>query len=86
MKFIVPQIDLNNLIQLGESENEGLEHICFAPLSTANMPAKRSQCLIQNIWGIWQDDFDNFNSTSEDEDHGVTYTVNYLDYILRCTQ
>ncbi|XP_059468313.1 NPC intracellular cholesterol transporter 1 isoform X2 [Neocloeon triangulifer] len=85
--FMLLALDLQNkILELGESTGEGLEHICFAPLSTANKPTERDQCLIQNIWGIWQDDFDNFNSTSEDEEGGKVYEVNYLDYLLKCTQ
>ena len=72
------------LFQLGEDEGNGLEKICFAALhSPYTGPTQRSQCVVQSLWGYFQDDVDLFNDTSTDSEG---FTVNYLDHIMKCLQ
>lgn len=40
-----------------------------------------NQCVVQSLWGYFQDDIDTFNDTSEDN-NGVTLT--YLDRLIQC--
>ncbi|XP_029162853.1 NPC intracellular cholesterol transporter 1 isoform X4 [Nylanderia fulva] len=65
------------------SNNYTLANICFAPLTGPfTGPTTVSQCVIQSIWGYWQDSLEKFES-SEDEGN---YTVNYLDHFRVCSQ
>ncbi|XP_043265268.1 NPC intracellular cholesterol transporter 1 isoform X2 [Colletes gigas] len=69
--------------QIVTPNNYTLANICFAPLTSPfTGPPTVSQCVIQSIWGYWQDSVENFNATS-DEDN---YTVNYLDHFRVCSQ
>lgn len=71
------------LFQLGDAEGEGLEHVCFAPLSSDDVPTVRKQCVVQSVWGFYQDDLDTFEETDTDPEG---FTVNYLDQLKTCTQ
>ncbi|XP_015437411.1 PREDICTED: Niemann-Pick C1 protein isoform X1 [Dufourea novaeangliae] len=63
--------------------NYTLADICFAPLTSPfTGPPTVSQCVIQSIWGYWQDSMENFNSSSNEDN----YTVNYLDHFRVCSQ
>ncbi|XP_053981855.1 NPC intracellular cholesterol transporter 1 isoform X2 [Hylaeus volcanicus] len=69
--------------QIVTPNNYTLANICFAPLTSPfTGPPTVSQCVIQSIWGYWQDSIANFNSTN-DEDN---YTINYLDHFRVCSQ
>lgn len=69
---------------IGVEENKGLEHICFAPLTSPfRQPVQISDCVIQTIWGYFDDNMDAFNETEIDDDG---FEVNYLDHIKACSQ
>lgn len=60
----------------------GLGDICFAPLRSAqNSGNDVNQCVVQSLWGYFQDDLDTFNESEEDSNG---FTVNYLDRMLKC--
>lgn len=60
---------------MGEGTDHSLDKICFAPLSSDyRKSAGTSDCVVQSIWGYFQDDVDTFN----DEDE------NYLIKLLKC--
>ncbi|KOC62540.1 Niemann-Pick C1 protein [Habropoda laboriosa] len=70
--------------QITTANNYTLANICYAPLTNAfTGPPTVSQCVIQSIWGYWQDSIDNFDDSSIDEDN---FTVNYLDHFRVCSQ
>lgn len=70
------------LTALGEGTDHSLDKICFAPLSSEfRGPVQTSDCVIQSIWGYFQDDLETFEESSEDSDG---YTVNYLDQLVNC--
>nr|XP_034176148.1 NPC intracellular cholesterol transporter 1 isoform X4 [Osmia lignaria] len=70
--------------QIVTPNNYTLAHICFAPLTGPfTGPPTVSQCVIQSMWGYWQDSLENFDSTSVDDDN---FTVNYLDHFRTCSQ
>ncbi|KAG8224451.1 hypothetical protein J437_LFUL003174, partial [Ladona fulva] len=87
--FMIEVYKLQKQIEkLGSTEGKGLEHICFAPLTTPvdgeNTPASYvSQCLIQSVWGYYQDDMDTFLENDTD-DQG--FVENYLDKLKTCFQ
>ncbi|XP_076243132.1 Niemann-Pick type C-1a isoform X2 [Calliopsis andreniformis] len=69
--------------QIVTPSNYTLANICFAPLTSPfTGPPTVSQCVIQSIWGYWQDSIDNFDSTTTDGN----YTLNYLDHFRVCSQ
>ncbi|XP_071876115.1 Niemann-Pick type C-1a isoform X5 [Bombus fervidus] len=64
--------------------NYTLANICFAPLTSPfTGPPTVSQCVIQSIWGYWQDSVETFDYTTVDDDN---FTVNYLDHFRVCSQ
>lgn len=65
-------------------EDNSLKDICFAPLSSPfTGPVTTSQCVVQSLWGYFQDDMETFNETDIDSDG---YETNYLDHIKKCSQ
>ncbi|XP_076291600.1 Niemann-Pick type C-1a isoform X2 [Lasioglossum baleicum] len=69
--------------QIITPNNYTLADICFAPLTGPfTGPPTVSQCVIQSIWGYYQDSMSVFNATSNENN----YTVNYLDHFRVCTQ
>ncbi|XP_060815207.1 NPC intracellular cholesterol transporter 1 isoform X5 [Bombus pascuorum] len=64
--------------------NYTLANICFAPLTSPFTGSPTvSQCVIQSIWGYWQDSVETFDYTTVDDDN---FTVNYLDHFRVCSQ
>ncbi|XP_067002483.2 NPC intracellular cholesterol transporter 1 [Anabrus simplex] len=84
-EFLESVLDLQQKIEvLGQDEGKGLENICLAPLSSPfTGPVTVSDCVVQSIWGYYQDDIDTFNETDIDPEGNV---VNYLDHFKICTQ
>lgn len=71
------QIALQNLGQ----PNEGLEKICYAPVTRAGQKATLDDCVIQSLFGYFQNDFEDFLS-NETDDNG--FYVTYLDTMNTC--
>ncbi|XP_076222657.1 Niemann-Pick type C-1a isoform X4 [Nomia melanderi] len=69
--------------QIVTPNNYTLADICFAPLTSPfTGPPTVSQCVIQSVWGYWQDSIANFDETVNEDN----YTVNYLDHFRVCSQ
>lgn len=67
---------------LGEGTDHSLERICFAPLSSDfRGPVEPSDCVVQSVWGYFQDDVDTFEEKDKDSQNN---TVNYLDRFRQC--
>ncbi|XP_026472293.1 NPC intracellular cholesterol transporter 1-like isoform X5 [Ctenocephalides felis] len=81
-KFLMKVFELQEGIK---SLSKGdLKNICYAPLSSEfRGPVGVSECVVQSIWGYYQDDIDKFNETSEDD---FGYEINYLDRFKACSQ
>lgn len=60
-----------------------LDKICFAPLRNNNDKTVVSECVVQSIWGYYQDDEDIFDETGLDPKN---FTTNYLDKFNICSQ
>ncbi|XP_061938456.1 NPC intracellular cholesterol transporter 1 isoform X5 [Apis cerana] len=70
--------------QIITPNNYTLANICFAPLTSPfTGPPTASQCVIQSIWGYWQDSIETFDFSTTDDDN---FTVNYLDHFIVCSQ
>lgn len=79
MKFITT---FYFILGLGVNNSNGLEKICFAPLSASYTgPPTVSDCVVQSIWGYFQDDLKNFETTDTDSNG---FEVNYLDSLVKC--
>lgn len=69
---------------MGQNDNAGLEKICFAPLTSPfTEPTKVKHCVLQSIWGYFQDDLETFENEDIDPQG---YVTNYLDHIQQCSQ
>lgn len=84
-KFLLSVLHLQQSIrEIGKGKDYGLDKICFAPLrSPGQVTLKNEECVVQSIWGYYQDSEDTFNATETDANG---YEVNYLDKFLACTQ
>ncbi|XP_015594576.1 NPC intracellular cholesterol transporter 1 isoform X2 [Cephus cinctus] len=82
--FLLTVLELQESIkQLITPGSYALKDICYAPMSGPFYgPRAVSQCVIQSIWGYWQDSVDTFNETEVDENG---FEVNYLDHFMECT-
>lgn len=83
-EFLTEILKLQREIEfLGHNEGNGLDKICFAPFSTSTSKVHMSQCLVQSLWGYFQND----EELVEEEDEDIFgFTVNYMDHIKRCSQ
>ncbi|KAK9885215.1 hypothetical protein WA026_010720 [Henosepilachna vigintioctopunctata] len=83
--FLISVLDLQEKIKkIGEDTDHSLDKICFAPLrSVGETNTDVSECMVQSIWGYYQDDESIFRETGEDPNHFVT---NYLDQFNMCSQ
>lgn len=69
-------------IELGAGTDHALEKICFAPLTSQfSGPVKLSKCVVQSIWGYFQDDLENFEEIDEDS---KGFNITYLDKLTKC--
>ncbi|XP_031634860.1 NPC intracellular cholesterol transporter 1 isoform X2 [Contarinia nasturtii] len=82
-QFLLEVLELQNGIKkLGEGTDHSLESICFAPLSSEfTGPVKTSDCVVQSIWGYFQDDVETFEETDVDS---KGFNITYLDTLIKC--
>ncbi|CAG9824579.1 unnamed protein product [Phaedon cochleariae] len=67
---------------VGEGTPYSFDKICFAPLRKEDQSdTSVEECVVQSIWGYYQDDVDNFDETGFDPLH---YPTNYLDKFIKC--
>ena len=65
-------------------EGNSLNDICYAPLSSPfTGPITTSQCVVQSVWGYFQNDIETFNFNDTDSEG---YETNYLDHIKKCSK
>ncbi|XP_071860476.1 NPC intracellular cholesterol transporter 1 homolog 1b [Bombus fervidus] len=83
-EFLLAVYDLQKqILQLGQEDGEGLEHICYAPVQSEFFgPVTLNLCTVQSVWGYFQNNLTLFhkNTTSD------SYEVNYLDQLYKCVQ
>lgn len=69
-------------IDLGAGTDHSLDKICFAPLSSNfRGPVNTDDCVVQSIWGYFQDDVEKFEETDVDS---KGFNTTYLDTIMKC--
>lgn len=55
------------ILAIGQEDGNGLENICFAPLSSEfRGPVTTSDCVVQSLWGYFRDDVSLFEEEEED--------------------
>ncbi|KAL6429081.1 hypothetical protein ACFW04_008102 [Cataglyphis niger] len=71
------------ILQLGQETDEGLEKICYAPVQSEFIgPVTLDLCTVQSVWGYFQNSINEFNKTEIFEE----YESNYLDHLYKCMQ
>lgn len=83
--FLKAVFELQEAIKgIGINTSHSFDKICFAPLRTKGQEKTNvEECVVQSIWGYYQNDMETFDDTSTDDDGNE---VNYLDHFLACTQ
>lgn len=82
LEFLKSVLELQDKIQnLGQAENAGLEHICFAPMTYEGERPTLSQCTVQSVFGFFKNLMDNLNDEEIDSDG---YVKNYLNKLAKC--
>ncbi|XP_063704530.1 NPC intracellular cholesterol transporter 1 homolog 1b [Culicoides brevitarsis] len=71
------------LTALGSSTGEGLEKVCYAPVTQVGKTTKRDDCVVQSLFGYFQNDYDTFNEEDEDDDGFVTNYLNTMDTCMK---
>ncbi|CAL7944120.1 unnamed protein product [Xylocopa violacea] len=83
-EFLLAVYDLQKkVLQLGQDDGEGLEHICYAPVqSDFTGPVTLDLCTVQSVWGYFQNNLTIFNNVHVSD----SYEINYLDHLYKCAQ
>lgn len=83
--FLLEVFRLQEMIKvIGNETGETLAEICFMPTSSPFSTEKSiSKCVIQSIWGYYQDDLASFKANDTDPEG---YPLNYLSHFLACKQ
>ncbi|XP_058452330.1 NPC intracellular cholesterol transporter 1 isoform X2 [Malaya genurostris] len=86
-QFLLDVFELQEAIKkietkLADNSTIGLKDICYAPLSSDYRgPIEREDCVVQSLWGYFQDDIETFEAEDEDPQG---YPVIYLDKLMQC--
>lgn len=68
------------LQQTIESELDGLENICFAPMTEAHAIPDISNCVVQSLFGYFGNSMETFDKVYEENGK----TMNYLNHLDKC--
>lgn len=81
--FLKEVFNLQEAIKgLRGDDNSELSDICYAPLSSKYRgPVTNDDCVVQSLWGYFQDDVDTFDEEDTDPEG---FTINYLDKLVSC--
>ncbi|XP_034489627.1 NPC intracellular cholesterol transporter 1 homolog 1b [Drosophila innubila] len=69
------------IMQLGMAEGAGLDKICYAPVLYPGVTPTVDDCLIQSIYGYFQNDMSRFQNSYVDNNN---FTINYLNQLEDC--
>ncbi|XP_044740740.1 NPC intracellular cholesterol transporter 1 isoform X2 [Chrysoperla carnea] len=85
MDFLLEVYKLQQRIkEIGVETGESLANICFMPLESAFSTEKDiTKCVVQSIWGYYQDDMETFLTNDTDSEG---YAINYLTHFIECSQ
>ncbi|KAF7992770.1 hypothetical protein HCN44_005114 [Aphidius gifuensis] len=81
--FLKKILELQEEIKLIKTiNNVSLSDVCFAPLAnTLTKKINLDKCLIQSIWGYWEDKISRFDNKRNESG----FIINYLDHFKECT-
>ncbi|XP_035780137.1 NPC intracellular cholesterol transporter 1 homolog 1b-like [Anopheles albimanus] len=83
-EFLLEVFRLQETIeQLGQEEGEGLERICYAPMTPIGEETPLRDCTVQSVYGYFKNSLAAFNRVSTDREG---FNVTYLDTINSCTR
>lgn len=81
LPFLMDVLKLQQSIEaIGESQSNGLEKHCFAPITHEGEVPVRSQCVVQSVLGYFQNSEKNLEKSSIVDG----YTKNYLNHFEKC--
>ncbi|KAH8287955.1 hypothetical protein KR018_009760 [Drosophila ironensis] len=78
--FLTNVLHLQEGISKIDANGTTLKDICFAPLSEDGAAKEDSNCVVQSLWGYFQDDIERLDDNEEDNGFNVTY----LDSLYQC--
>lgn len=79
--FLMEVLNLQQqILAIGANETKGINKICYAPLTSDDKIAMPNDCVVQSIWGYFQNDASRLDESSEENGYNVTY----LDEFLKC--
>ncbi|KAH8410547.1 hypothetical protein KR009_000183, partial [Drosophila setifemur] len=79
-EFLTKVLYLQEGIKKINANGTTLKDICFAPLYKDGSEIEDTSCVIQSIWGYFEDDVERLDDN--DEDNG--FNVTYLDSLYQC--
>lgn len=68
--------------RIGQDESAGLQHICYAPMTSIDEQPSISRCVIQSLFGFFHNDMDEFEKVKPDVD--PKYNLTYLNTLDKC--
>lgn len=79
--FLFEVFALQEALQLlGNDTGEGLDKVCFAPITQVGQKTILDNCVVQSLFGYFQNDYELFNETDEE----VGFVTNYLNKMDSC--
>lgn len=70
--FLADVLDLQEQIKSLNASGTFLNDICYAPLKDEDSTVKASDCVVQSIWGYFQDDKSRLDDSEEDNGYNVS--------------
>ncbi|CAD6211781.1 GSCOCG00003829001-RA-CDS, partial [Cotesia congregata] len=85
-EFLIAVYDLQQeILQIGQDSNEGLDKICFAPVrNNFDGPVTLDMCVVQSVWGYFQNDFKNFIDADYNDNINKLFDCTQNPYNVQC--
>lgn len=77
-EFLTNVLNLQEGIKKINANGTMLKDICFAPLSDDGSEIEDSSCVVQSIWGYFQDDPERLDDNDEDNGFNVSVKLSYI--------
>lgn len=71
-KFLADVLELQEQIKQIDANGTVLSDICYAPLKDDDSVIESSDCVVQSIWGYFQDDITKLDDNDEDNGFNVS--------------
>ncbi|XP_011290675.2 NPC intracellular cholesterol transporter 1 homolog 1b [Musca domestica] len=80
--FLLEVFKLQEAIEaIGMEDGIGLDKVCYAPVMYPGEKTTVDKCIVQSIYGFFQNDLEFFETEYEDENG---YVINYLNHLEDC--